>query len=1803
MTIGADNTQFDKTARDTNRKLNEMSQNVKAFSQGITSSFVEAAKSMAGFYAVAKAGTVFQDLIEKNDQFNKSLREVSTLSDEVANNLDSYKQKILELTTQIPIGADEAAKALYQINSAGHTGAEGMAVLEASAKAAIGGVTDTATAADTITTVLNAYKMSASEAATVSDKLFTAVKLGKTTMGELGASIAQVAPVAASFGVSIDQVLGAVATLTKNGTPTVQAMTQIRAAIVALSDSLGATYFQTHTLQEGMKEIREQYPDNNKLKETLGRVEGFNAVLAMTGENASGAAEDLDKLTKSAGAAADAYSRMSGGKGNEMTRLQNNIMKELAGLNDTVSEVVTNVAKKLNEAFDSGAMEGYIETLKDLVVVYGAYKAIAISVAAVQSANATIMATADDEIYKAQVASLERVIALKDAEVDQEGKIIPAQKAELSAREQNLAALKKEAKEVAAANAQKAKEAAANLAAAKSEEAIAAAHLSTAETGIKRREEELAAAEKLGDALKIERAENELNTAVLQRNDAQKAYDAAVTKTAAAEKRANAAATLANTTATAADAAATATDTVATGFLTKSKIALTAAMAKLKAAMLSNPYGILLAVVTALAYGIYKLVQHFEKAAEAQKKFQQQIYNTTHAGEALKKNLKAIADGAAKKQSEAIADLKSKYKTLQAQWNALGNDLDKKKKFIIDNATAFHTLGFEVSSVDDAEKLLVKNTKAVVAAFEARAKAAAAQELMTEAYKKKIQAEQKVMRNTSGFRSAFQPNEKAGTINWKNLNDYEKTFLNERYKNSPSGMVKKGYFKSWIDFNLSDDAAKALEEHNRKKMQQRRKEGLKSIEDENGKTIKEYEKAMNDAAEAAVKAMEAAEVEGYKGSGGSNYNAPADTKNKAYWEAQRDAVQKQIDDLDSKASDFKEKKAKLEAEKAKYLAEIAKYDDPTKTQSKVDKKAEEQQKQLDARKELNQELLEMQAKNNDDQIALMEEGHNKRMREISNEYSKEQNEISKTALQWAKQNREAGLKGDQTKGSIQIAGAVYGGLTDEQQTALDEAIKNAQDKMEKSTQELLQSDIQYMREYLKEYGTFQQQRYAIAQEYDEKIAKLKAGGASEYEIRMAEKRKQAAIGSSKANELANGIDWSQVMTGVGTMVQSIAQATLQKIDEYRKTDEYKKLSFADKKSINDLRSQVSDRAGSDISNPFGNKVWQQIADYTKAYEDSLKNIKKANEAHEDALKDLQQAEEDYAHATTDSQKKFLQGQIDAARQRVNTTAVRVQNAQAESSEAQANLTETTEDVNQSLSDFSSNIQSLTSGSLSGFANGVVGLIKQFTGAGREAGKAGNAFGEIGGKAGGLIGAILQLIDILGSEPAKFIEDLFNKIDKVITNVLAQLPQIIMNILEGLKNVIGGIFEGIGSWFGYEGSNREEIEKANSRLEMAMSVNTEAINRLTAAMEKQNPEEAAKSYNQAVELLRINEKAEQNKMYNNAHMRDGGHSLWSDFWDNGGGNLTKEIYQALGKEYKRQGLATMVQEFSAADWNRLLKENPDLMRRLGEKISESEDDENYNGLFKDILQFASDYSEETFQELADKFQEAVTSVSFDTVYDNFVSSLMDMDKSAEDFAHDFEGYLRNAIYQAMAVEKIKPLLEGWMKGFEKAMESKESNGKYLSQKEINELMETGGTYTDEDGNVQTFMGYKAITDIGMALRDGIEELGLYNGKNDPNQEAMAKAIEGITADQADQLIGRITAIQIAVEADKSTIQGTLTQLIMISSLTTQGNAYLSDILSQHAIGNSYLEDIAKYSKAMSLELDGKMQKIVDGLNRL
>ena len=367
---------------------------IKAMASEITSFDVFGGIGISAGIAFAQAAKGAYDF-EK--QFQQSMKEVATLSSGIKGSLTDYMNQVVELTREVPVLANDAAKALYQIVSAGHDGANGMKVLEVSAKAAIGGVTDTATAADGITTLLNAYKLDVSEAEKISDQLFTTVKLGKTSFGELGKSIAQVAPIAAAYGVEIDQVLAAVATLTKQGTPTAQAMTQIRASIIAVSKVLGDGAFDNRTYQEALAEVaRQAGGSESKLRELVPEVEAVNAVLGLTGINVKEAAGHLEEMQNATGAAEAAFKEMASSAENQMKLLGNNITAALRPLGQEILKEISSAAQSMNEAFADGSAQEALKNIGALIVVVttalAGYKGSILAVSTAKQVYATVTA-------------------------------------------------------------------------------------------------------------------------------------------------------------------------------------------------------------------------------------------------------------------------------------------------------------------------------------------------------------------------------------------------------------------------------------------------------------------------------------------------------------------------------------------------------------------------------------------------------------------------------------------------------------------------------------------------------------------------------------------------------------------------------------------------------------------------------------------------------------------------------------------------------------------------------------------------------------------------------------------------------------------------------------------------------------------------------------------------------------------------------------------------------------------------------------------------------------------------------------------------------------------------------------------------------------------------------------------------------------------------------------------------------------------------------------------------------------------
>jgi TP901 family phage tail tape measure protein len=275
---------------------------------GFGKSFLKGAKSVAKGAAIIAAAVAI--VVKKFIDFNKGMARVEALmGGKMAAGL---RREVKQLASEFGIATDELVNGLYNALSAGVPKDNVIDFLRTSAKAAIADGSDISVAVDGITTVINAFKLSADDAGRVADVMFKTVALGKTNFAELSATIATVAPLAAASGVAFEEVFAAVATLTKAGNKTAVSMTMIRAALLSVNEQLGDGWSETMSLQEAFIKLTEMAGGTGtSLKDLMGRVEGYMAVIGLAGENSNGAAAALAEMTSAAGTLDEAMSGTS----------------------------------------------------------------------------------------------------------------------------------------------------------------------------------------------------------------------------------------------------------------------------------------------------------------------------------------------------------------------------------------------------------------------------------------------------------------------------------------------------------------------------------------------------------------------------------------------------------------------------------------------------------------------------------------------------------------------------------------------------------------------------------------------------------------------------------------------------------------------------------------------------------------------------------------------------------------------------------------------------------------------------------------------------------------------------------------------------------------------------------------------------------------------------------------------------------------------------------------------------------------------------------------------------------------------------------------------------------------------------------------------------------------------------------------------------------------------------------------------------------------------------------------------------
>jgi len=300
---------------------------LEAGMKGVTGTIQKHHKAI-GIAMTAAGATIlagFGVSINAAADFEAAMREVNTMMGLTTEELAGMSDEVLELSSSMGLDAVESAKALYQAISAGVPKENVLDFLRIASEAAIGGVTSTEVAVDGLTTVLNAFKMPMSEVRNVADLMFTTVKGGKTTFGELSASLFQIAPIASASGVSFQEVSAALATLTKQGTPTKIAAVQLRQALVQLQKptadmeiamkNLGYTSGQAMIEELGFAETiniltKSVEGDNKALIKMFGSIEAAQGIIGLTGQNVEMFTADLNAMADAEGASMAAFEEM-----------------------------------------------------------------------------------------------------------------------------------------------------------------------------------------------------------------------------------------------------------------------------------------------------------------------------------------------------------------------------------------------------------------------------------------------------------------------------------------------------------------------------------------------------------------------------------------------------------------------------------------------------------------------------------------------------------------------------------------------------------------------------------------------------------------------------------------------------------------------------------------------------------------------------------------------------------------------------------------------------------------------------------------------------------------------------------------------------------------------------------------------------------------------------------------------------------------------------------------------------------------------------------------------------------------------------------------------------------------------------------------------------------------------------------------------------------------------------------------------------------------------------------------------------
>ena len=319
-------------------------------------------------------GKMIGDAITSGMEFEGSMTKASTLFTGTAEELQGLQTEIMGISNATGVSAAKLAEAAYSAESASVPMENLGGMIEASSKLATAGFTDIDTALSATAKTMNTYGMVTEDAAETQANMEKVQKIliqtqnkGITTVGELGASLSQVTPTAAAFGVSFEQVGASLAGMTAQGTSTAQATTQLNSLIAELgkdgtqavnnlkeaakgTEYAGMSFTQMMesgaTLDDVLGMLDEHATKNKKsMVDMFSSIEAGKAALSINNSDFSG---NLQAMATDADVVGDAYAKMADTAGFKLNKLKNSLkntgINAFAAIADPLSGVVDGIA-------------------------------------------------------------------------------------------------------------------------------------------------------------------------------------------------------------------------------------------------------------------------------------------------------------------------------------------------------------------------------------------------------------------------------------------------------------------------------------------------------------------------------------------------------------------------------------------------------------------------------------------------------------------------------------------------------------------------------------------------------------------------------------------------------------------------------------------------------------------------------------------------------------------------------------------------------------------------------------------------------------------------------------------------------------------------------------------------------------------------------------------------------------------------------------------------------------------------------------------------------------------------------------------------------------------------------------------------------------------------------------------------------------------------------------------------------------------------------------------------------------------